>query len=381
LLTTAPRRRPPRRLTGVSAYALAIAAALLAGVVTRLTWPFFSLAPFAPLFLSVYVSVRWGSRAAGIVATLVSLAWTAWLAPDAPQFTLIPTTVFAVVAVLATHLITGRSEALEAAHLSEARAIRALEETTAAEARLRQAQKLEAIGQLVAGVAHNFNNLLTITMGYTDLLAEELSGDAKAHLTEIRRATDRGAKLTKQLLAITRKRDNAVTFVDVNAALRELEALLIPLIREDIELTIRRVGEPVMVLIDRQNFEQVLLNLVVNARDAVPKGGSILIEMGVTTVTSAEIPASFAAAPGDFVRVIVRDDGVGMAADVQAHLFEPFFTTKEVDKGTGLGLAFTYGVVRNAGGFITVTSAPGAGTTFAIHLPVADSASFGASFG
>jgi signal transduction histidine kinase len=361
-------------VTGPGAYALAILAAAVTGIVTRVTWPFFSLAPFAPLFLSVYLSVRWGSRRAGLVAIAAALVWVVWLSPDAPQFGWIPTTVFVVIGLLATHLIAGRSEALEAMQMHEARAIRALEDTTAAEAKLRQAQKLEAVGQLVAGVAHNFNNLLTITMGYTDLLMDTASDDARGHLTEIRRATDRGARLTKQLLAITRQRDAAVTYVDINAMLHDLEALLLPLIRENIALSIRPAASPAVVLIDRQDLEQVVLNLVVNARDALPAVGTVDIEAAPTVVTASQIPGTFTAAPGDFVRLTVRDNGVGMGPDVQAHLFEPFFTTKEVDKGTGLGLAFTYGIVRNAGGFIQVTSAPDQGTTIAIHLPAAEGA-------
>lgn len=331
----------------------------------------FSPAPFTPLFLAVYLSSRFGSRTAGLVATAVSVAWAWWLPPDqSPQFGAIPIAIFTVVSLLATHLVSSRSEALEALQQSEARAVRALHEATEAEAKLRQAQKMDAVGQLVAGIAHNFNNLLTITMGYTDLLMEDAPRQARPHLDEIRHATQRGAKLTKQLLAIARKREASLTLIDLNAALRELEALLIPVIREDIALSIRPWAAPAVVLLDPQDFDQILLNLVLNARDALPDGGTISIEIGPVTITAADIPATFAADPGDFVRVLVRDNGVGMTPEVLAHLFEPFFTTKDVDKGTGLGLAFTYGVVRNAHGFVTVTSAPGAGTTVALHFPL-----------
>jgi len=372
LAIPAARHRAPARLTTAGATALAIAAPVTAATIISVTWPFLSVAPFTPLFLATYVSSRWGGRSAGLLATAIGVAW-AWLLPpaNAPHFNAIPTAIFAAVALLATHLVSGRSEALEALQQSEARAIRALEETTAAEAKLRQAQKMDAVGQLVAGVAHNFNNLLTITMGYTDLLMEDAPEHARPFLDEIRHATLRGAKLTKQMLAIARTRDASLTFVDLNPAVRELEALLIPVIREDIELSILPADAPAIVLIDPQDFDQILLNLVLNARDALPRGGAITVVIERITVAGKDIPATFAATPGDFVRMSVRDNGTGMTPEVQTHLFEPFFTTKDVDKGTGLGLAFTYGVVRSAQGFITVTSATGAGTTVALHFPVA----------
>lgn len=360
------------RLTTVGATALAVVAPLTGAAFISMTWPFLSVAPFTPLFLATYVASRWGGRRAGLLATAVGVAWASLLPPvNAPQFSAIPTAIFAAVALIATHLVSGRSEALEALQKSEARAILALEETTLAEAKLRQAQKMEAVGQLVAGVAHNFNNLLTITMGYTDLLMEDAPEHARPFLDEIRHATLRGAKLTKQMLAIARKRDATLTFVDLNPAVRELEALLLPVIREDIELSIVTAEAPAVVLIDPQDFDQILLNLVLNARDALPHGGAITIEVERTTITPADIPATFTAVPGDFIRVSVRDNGVGMTPEVQTHLFEPFFTTKDVDKGTGLGLAFTYGVVRSAQGFVTVASVTHAGTTVALHFPVA----------
>lgn len=360
-----------RRLTGARAWALALGSTAIAGAITRSTWPLFTPAPFALMFLAVYVSARWSARIAGLLATAAAYLWALWLSPpDAAQFGIIPSSIFATIALLATHLVSGRTEAFEAQAASEARAIRALEEATVAEAKLRQAQKMEAVGQLVAGVAHNFNNLLTITMGYADLLTDYVSADGRGHLDEIRHATDRGAKLTRQLLGITRQRDHGHTHVDVSAAVRELESLLMPLIREDITLTIHPSAEPVATLIDPQDLAQVILNLVVNARDAMPDGGSIRVELAQVTASEGDIPPGFAAAPGAFVRVTVQDDGAGMTPDVLAHLFEPFFTTKDVDKGTGLGLAFTYGVVHSAQGFISVSSRPDEGTSVAIHLPL-----------
>jgi signal transduction histidine kinase/CheY-like chemotaxis protein len=344
-----------------------------AAAFTGATWPLFTAAPFTPLFLSVYASARWGTPASGFVATTIGVVWALWLAPaEASQFSPIPTAIFAAIGLVATRLVSGRSEALEALYASEARAIRALEETTAAEAKLRQAQKMEAVGQLVSGVAHNFNNLLTITMGYADLLMDDATPQARPHLEEIRHATQRGAKLTRQLLALGRKRDLGLALVDVNTALHDMEALLLPVIREDITLVMLPAARPAVVLLDPQDFDQILLNLVLNARDALPRGGSITIEVATVTVAATDIPSTFTAEPGAFVRVAVQDNGTGMTPEVLTHLFEPFFTTKEVDKGTGLGLAFTYGVVRNAQGFVTVASVPDQGTTVAIHFPLAN---------
>ena len=244
----------------------------------------------------------------------------------------------------------------------------------ASEHRLRQAQKMEAVGQLVAGVAHNFNNLLTITMGYTDLLLEvHHEGDPdRMPLEEIRKATARGAGLTRQLLTFSRQRQAEAVCIDVNAAMTQIRSMLTRAVREDIELTF---GDPVSgatIVIDPQDFEQVMLNLVINARDALPKGGHIVVDIGTQTFEAASMPADLSLLPGQYVRVSVRDDGVGMSSDVQRHLFEPFFTTKEVGEGTGLGLATVYGVVRRHHGAIRVVTAPGAGTTVTLFFPFSE---------
>lgn len=352
----------------------ALAAAGGALLLTVGTWPFFSAVRFAPLFLAVYVSVRWGTRRAGLIATAIGAAGMSWLLPFDGPLAWVPVAVFAGIGALATHLIGERTEALELLQQSEARAVQALADASASEAKLRQAQKMEAVGQLVAGVAHNYNNLLTITMGYTEMALEHAgaSDDVRDLLREVQRANERGAAMTKQLLAMTRTRDARVSHVDVNGAIRDLQRLLTPLIREDIALSIRTAPAPILVLIDPQDLEQVLLNLVLNARDAQPDGGSIALEVSRGVVAASDIPAAFTAQPGDFVCLTVRDTGTGMSAEVQAHLFEPFFTTKEVDQGTGLGLAFTFGVIRNAQGFVTVKTAPGEGTSVMVWLPVAE---------
>lgn len=373
-LSTVPladARRLPARFRGVRADLWALAATGAAALLTIGTWPVFDAAPFAPMFLAVYISVRWGTRRSGLLATGVGVLAMSWLLPFSGPLAWLPIAVFTAIGVLATRLITGRTEALELLQESEARAVEALANAEASEAKLRQAQKMEAVGQLVAGVAHNFNNLLTITMGYTELALahRKTAEEVRSLLREVQHATERGARMTQQLLALTRTRDARVSIVDVNATLRDLQGLLRPLIREDIELSLATPEMPSLVLIDPQDLEQVLLNLVLNARDALPDGGSIALEVSRARVPSSDIPAAFTALPGDFVRFTVRDTGTGMSADVQTHLFEPFFTTKDVDKGTGLGLAFTFGVVRNAHGFVTVESAPGEGTAVMIWLP------------
>jgi PAS domain S-box-containing protein len=241
----------------------------------------------------------------------------------------------------------------------------------ASEEKFRQAQKMEAVGQLVAGVAHNFNNLLTVTMGYADLLLERHAGDQPGasdleELEEIRKATQRGAALTRQLLAFGRKHIAMPSRIDLNRVVTGLREMLRRLIREDIALRIDVAVEPAMVRFDPHDIEQVLLNLVINARDAMPMGGVIDVDVSRQTLTTS---SNIDAAAGDYVRIRVHDNGTGMPPDVVAHLFEPFFTTKDVGAGTGLGLAFVDGVIRHGGGTVTVDTEPGRGTTFSIYLP------------
>ena len=242
----------------------------------------------------------------------------------------------------------------------------------ASEGKLRRSQKMEAVGQLVAGVAHNFNNILTITMGYTDVLLDaHKPGDPdRMELEEIRKATARGAVLTRQLLAFSRKKDTQPTRVDLTRAIGELRDLLGRVIREDIVLTMDLAAAPVTIWIDPHDLEQTILNLVFNARDAMPVGGAIDIDVSIQNLDQASIPPDVALPPGECARLRVRDNGAGMTPDVQSHLFEPFFTTKEVGHGTGLGLAFVYGVVRQHRGFIAVDTAPGKGTTFDLYFPL-----------
>ena len=243
----------------------------------------------------------------------------------------------------------------------------------ASEAQLRRAQKMEAVGQLVAGVAHNFNNLLLVTMGYSELLlARHTAPDQdRADLEEIHNAATRGAALTRQLLGFGREHEVKPLRIDLNRTVADLRKLLTGVLREDIQLTIDVEPVPAVVLINPNDLEQAILNLVMNARDAMPIGGTIDIAVARRSFDAASGPADAAIAPGEFICLRVRDNGSGMTAEVQSHLFEPFFTTKEIGKGTGLGLAFVYGIVRQHRGFITVDTAPAVGTTFTVCLPLA----------
>jgi len=237
------------------------------------------------------------------------------------------------------------------------------------EAQLRQSQRMEAIGQLAGGVAHDFNNLLTAIVGYTELLLAKPSDDpARRHVTEIRRAADRAASLTRQLLAFSRRQLMTPEVLDVNQLAVELSRMLRRLIGEHIVFNLQLDATIGAVRADRTQLEQVLMNLAVNARDAMPTGGHLTI--GTSEVDLDEFTAARrGVAPGRYVVATVRDTGIGMSPQTQARIFEPFFTTKEPGQGTGLGLATVYGIVRQSGGAIAVDSTLGHGATFAILLP------------
>ncbi|MCG3211899.1 MAG: Sensor histidine kinase RcsC [Anaerolineae bacterium] len=247
------------------------------------------------------------------------------------------------------------------------------EETRARlEEQLRQAQKMESIGRLAGGVAHDFNNLLTVIQGYADLMETAIpAGDPQLKdLEQIRLASERAAALTRQLLAFSRQQVLAPTILDLNDLVANLHKMLGRLIGEDIALT--TVLQPGLWLItaDPGQIEQVIMNLVVNARDAMPTGGRLTIETGNIYLDADYIETDFEAPTGPCVILTVKDTGHGMDKSTLARIFEPFFTTKESGQGTGLGLATVYGIVKQSGGHITVQSKPGDGTTFNIFLPV-----------
>jgi hypothetical protein len=240
------------------------------------------------------------------------------------------------------------------------------------ESQLLQAQKMEAVGRLAGGIAHDFNNLLTATLACCDLLSQEIElnrNGSKDLIGEIRAATQRAAALTTQLLAFSRKQILQPKLLDVNSVLSDLESLLRRLIREDVEIAIVLDAEPKPVFADPIQLEQVIINLAVNARDAMPLGGALTIQTAARVVGGADARALGLSRAGKAVAITVRDTGAGMDQEVVRHIFDPFFTTKEQGKGTGLGLAMVDGFVRQSGGVVEVESEPGKGSAFTILLP------------
>jgi PAS domain S-box-containing protein len=273
--------------------------------------------------------------------------------------------------------VTSRASVLHDAEGQPTRIIGAIMDITEQkrlEEELRQAQKMEAVGHLAGGVAHDFNNLLTIISGSSEMLLQRLPpGDpGRDLLSEIRHAGNRAADLTRQLLAFSRRSVLAPKLLDLNESVRDSKKLLRRLIGEDVELETQLAAELDPVRVDPVQLGQVIMNLAVNARDAMPTGGKLAIETRNGELDDASSAKIAGAVPGRYVVLRVSDTGSGMTPEVQARLFEPFFTTKETGKGTGLGLAMVYGVVRQSGGFISVDSAPGRGTAFEIYFPAAE---------
>jgi len=239
------------------------------------------------------------------------------------------------------------------------------------EDQLRQSQKMEAVGRLAGGIAHDFNNLLGIVTACTELLRGRVDSENLEYVDNIREAAKRGASLTKQLLAFSRRQPVEVQILDLNQRLQEVNKLLKPLMGDDVEIMLPSRIESAIVEADPGQLDQIVLNLAVNARDAMPHGGKLIIETGVF-----DLDASFARehsmTPGRYVMLAVSDNGTGMDEVTRSRIFEPFFTTKESGKGSGLGLATVYGIVKQSGGHIWVYSEPGRGSTFKVYLPTAE---------
>lgn len=261
------------------------------------------------------------------------------------------------------------------------RALRELQERTErrraelalrdSEKQLRQAQKMEAVGRLAGGLAHDFNNLLTVIMGHSQILLSEMELDhpLRNKIEEMLKAGDRAATLIRQLLTFSRKQSSERKVLNLNTVVIDFETMLRRLIGEDIELALVTSADSLRVKADPAQLEQILMNLIINARDAMPKGGKLAIETASSYLESTPMYHLTPLVPGMYVRLSVSDTGCGMSPEVQAHIFEPFFTTKEEGKGTGLGLSTVFGIVTQNGGGLHVTSTVGEGTRFDVYLP------------
>ncbi|NMO56119.1 PAS domain S-box protein [Actinoplanes sp. TBRC 11911] len=267
---------------------------------------------------------------------------------------------------------TGRVTGVSVVARDISAAKEAAERQRALEERTHQAQRMESLGKLAGGVAHDFNNILAIIVNYTEFAAEETRDPSvRDDLAHVRTAADRAMNLTRQLLTFTRGDTIQPREIDLNASIAEVRAMLERTIGEDITLFANPAAQPAVVLADPGQIHQVLLNLAINARDAMPAGGTLVIEADLVDLAGAEVSVEPAVPPGRYARLRVSDTGEGMAPEVAEHIFEPFYTTKPQGKGTGLGLATVYGIVTEAGGGIDVFSEPGVGTTFRIVLPLA----------
>jgi signal transduction histidine kinase/ActR/RegA family two-component response regulator len=253
---------------------------------------------------------------------------------------------------------------------------RAYEELAQAQGQLEQARKMDAIGRLAGGVAHDFNNLLTVILGRTDIILHQVRPEEpiRRGIELIQRTAGRAAELTKQLLAFSRKQVLEAVVLDLGAVTIDLKEMLARLIGEDIALVTNIAPGLGHVKADRGQIEQVVMNLAINARDAMPQGGHLIVETANVDLDEEYVRRHMGARPGPHVMLAVSDSGVGIAREHQRHIFEPFFTTKEQGKGTGLGLATVYGIVKQSGGYIEVDSEPGRGTIFRIYLPRVDAA-------
>lgn len=313
------------------------------------------------------------------VTAMASIATFAILAPMVPQLVKLPSPAqLAQVNQRLAGEIEERRAAEDAVRRSneelEERVARRTAEREALQSQLIHAQKMEAVGRLAGGVAHDFNNLLTVILGYNEMLREKLDGDTgnREYAEEVHRAAQRATDLTNQLLAFSRRQVAVPRLVDLNVTVRLIDKMLRRLIGEDVILEMHLAEKLPPVKADSSHIDQVIMNLAINARDAMPEGGRLLIETAGTELSGEYAAAHLGVQPGHYVMLAVSDTGVGMDDATRARIFEPFFTTKELGKGTGLGLSIVYGIVKQNGGEITVYSEPGRGTTFKIYLPVVE---------
>jgi PAS domain S-box-containing protein len=249
--------------------------------------------------------------------------------------------------------------------------VRDIRERKQTEEQLRHAQKLDTVGHLAGGVAHDFNNILSVVLGHAFLLKDKynIAGPAAESVRQVVRAAERGTKLVRQLLMFSRRGVIRTKAVDINEIVADLSKMLQRVLGETIELKMDYAPQPLVVRADEGMLEQILMNLAVNARDAMPQGGKLALATGSQLFSADELPEHADTRPGVYAFMSVTDTGCGIPADVLPRIFEPFFTTKDVGKGTGLGLSIVYGIVKQHKGWIDVQTAPGRGTTFCVYLP------------
>ena len=329
--------------------------------------------PIAFLFFPIvgWAGLRFGARGAATVTAAMSAFAIVIAGVGLGPFAEFPIEFVHLLlfAFLSLGILSGLLLAAIMAERDEAMAKRLL-----LEEQLRHSQKMEAVGRLAGGIAHDFNNLLTAIIGYTEIVLYGLDpkDDRRGDAEEIGRAAMRAADLTRQMLAFSRRQVLQPKIVDLNKALAKVEPMLRRMIGEDIVMTVNGRAAHPFVRVDPGQVEQVVMNLVVNARDAMPKGGRLNVETAEATLDAAALAEMPDAKPGEYVMLSVADTGAGMPPEIRARVFEPYFTTKDVGKGTGLGLSTAYGIVRQSDGHIALSSEVGLGTTFRIYLPRAE---------
>jgi signal transduction histidine kinase len=350
--------------------------ALFAGALLMFgLWGFFAEreVPFAFVFFPVvgWAALRFGPRGAATIVAVLSAFALGVAGLGVGPFAAFPVqfTQFLLFCFLALGSLSGQLLAAIMAERDDAMAKRLV-----LEEQLRHSQKMEAVGRLAGGIAHDFNNLLTAIIGYTEIVLHSLDpkDERRADAEEIARAAMRAADLTRQMLAFSRRQVLQPKVINLNVALGKVEPMLRRVIGEDIVMTVAGKAVHAHVRVDPGQVEQVVMNLVVNARDAMPQGGRLSVETADAILDAGAVADQPDVKPGDYVMLSVADSGMGMPPEVRARIFEPYFTTKDVGKGTGLGLSTAYGIVRQSDGHIVVSSELGLGTTFRIYLPRAE---------